>query len=163
LKAKSYLPKPDVHGPKRIRIDSHNAPPKDDSKSAMFATHMTAHLQDIMLLTLRLISIEGAMNESGDSQSVATDSNQTSWVTSGSRNREIDLPGRLWQADTELLDEAADPEYTTQAPETVPDCDYMDWDHVPRNHEETSKGNPGTASITGIVPIDGHKKPSDTE
>jgi hypothetical protein len=52
LNAKGYLRKPDIHGPKRIRIDIRDAQSNDDStKSTTFAAHMTAHLQGIMLLT----------------------------------------------------------------------------------------------------------------
>ncbi|KAL3439908.1 hypothetical protein BJX65DRAFT_315300 [Aspergillus insuetus] len=165
LKAKGYLPKPDVHGPKRIRIDIRDAQSNYDSiKSTTFAAHMTAHLQGIMLLTLRLISIEGPMNGSSDSQSSATDTNgQTSWVSSGSRNRDIDTLAGVWQADTELPDDTVDPEYTLPAPETVPDCDHMDWNHVPRSHEEVFDGQAETSSSIGTVPSAGRGPRSDTE
>ncbi|RAQ75712.1 kinesin light chain 1 and [Aspergillus flavus] len=71
---KDYLPKPGGGGPKRIRIDTRSMASRGTSANeTIIATHVIAHLQNIMLLNLRLMSIEGPIDGPAGSQSAATD------------------------------------------------------------------------------------------
>ncbi|KAL4734586.1 hypothetical protein BDV11DRAFT_174632 [Aspergillus similis] len=71
---KDYLPTPDGSGPKRIRIDTRSMESRDTSADeSVIATHVIAHLQNIMLLNLRLMSIDGPSDGPAGSQNVATD------------------------------------------------------------------------------------------
>ncbi|KAE8378189.1 hypothetical protein BDV26DRAFT_198063 [Aspergillus bertholletiae] len=71
---KDYLPTPGGGGPKRIRIDTRSMELRGTSANeTIIATHVIAHLQNIMLLSLRLMSIEGPTDGLAGSQSAATD------------------------------------------------------------------------------------------
>ncbi|KAK2795239.1 hypothetical protein FQN52_006169 [Onygenales sp. PD_12] len=95
------------------------------------ANHIAAHLQGIMLLTLRLISIDVEMDVSADNQSAAATTDYHSlWVSStkGVIDKEADdiealpLPG----------DDGIDLSYDYPLELIVPDSEYMDWKDIPR-------------------------------
>ncbi|KAK2786760.1 hypothetical protein FQN53_006236 [Emmonsiellopsis sp. PD_33] len=95
------------------------------------ANHIAAHLQGIMLLTLRLISIDVEMDVSADNQSAAaTTDHHSLWVSStkGVIDKEADdiealpLPG----------DDGIDLSYDYPLELIVPDSEYMDWKDIPR-------------------------------
>ncbi|KAL4902906.1 hypothetical protein BDW74DRAFT_180205 [Aspergillus multicolor] len=67
------------------RSDFDAEPPPVDVKNA--AGHVASHLQNVMLLTLRLISIQGVPDNSREYQSDSSDTDyQASWTTSGQRD-----------------------------------------------------------------------------
>ena len=70
---KNYLPTPNGGGPKRIRIDIRSMESRDTSANeSIIAAHVITHLQNIMLLNLRLMSIEGPTDGPAGSQNAAT-------------------------------------------------------------------------------------------
>ncbi|KAJ5705265.1 hypothetical protein N7536_000954 [Penicillium majusculum] len=100
----------------------------------VIASHIAAHLQGLMLLTLRLISIDVVMDVSGDNQSAsgATD-HQSSWVGSSKRDlhQEMDSVG-----DISLHgDDQIDLDDIPPSEDIVPDSEYIDWHGVPRYYD----------------------------
>ncbi|KAJ5402365.1 uncharacterized protein N7487_008261 [Penicillium crustosum] len=100
----------------------------------VIASHIAAHLQGVMLLTLRLISIDVVMDGSGDDQSASGATNhRSSWVGSGKRyaDQEIsNMEDSSLQGDGDIeIDDIPPPE------DIVPDSEYIDWHGVPRYFE----------------------------
>ncbi|KAJ5813584.1 uncharacterized protein N7503_000334 [Penicillium pulvis] len=100
----------------------------------MIASHIAAHLQGVMILTLRLISIDVAMEVSADNQSAPgiTD-HQSSWVSSD----KTDLNQEVNNMEISSLKGDSDIDLSSIHPsqDTVPDSEYMDWHDVPRHYD----------------------------
>lgn len=106
----------------------------------VIASHIAAHLQGVMLLTLRLISIDVAMDVSADNQSASgiTD-HQSSWVGSSDRG--------LGQEMDSIMDFSLqgggdiDLENSPPLEAIVPDSEYIDWHGVPRCYKAPLEDN----------------------
>ncbi|KAK2799726.1 hypothetical protein FQN50_008374 [Emmonsiellopsis sp. PD_5] len=95
------------------------------------ADHIAAHLQGIMLLTLRLISIHVEMYVSADNWSASDTTDYYSSLVSSNKRvldkeaadiEELSLPG----------DDGVDLNYAYPLEQVVPDSEYMDWQDIPR-------------------------------
>jgi hypothetical protein len=127
-----YVSKPDKSGPKRLRIDTSQKQPTERTIDATtIAAHMTAHLQSIMLLTLRLMSIEASLDETTKSQSeVSETDHQSSWASSEPRDLDTDMPDDPKGGYQEDDDYRAESKGSSSPLEDVPDSVYIDWSHV---------------------------------
>lgn len=100
----------------------------------IIASHIAAHLQGVMILTLRLISIDVAIDVSADDQSATgiTD-HQSSWVSSD----KTDLNQEVNNMENSTLKGDSDIDLSSIHPsqDTVPDSEYMDWHDVPRHYD----------------------------
>lgn len=112
----------------------------------VIASHIAAHLQGVMLLTLRLISIDVVMDISGDNQSASGATNhRSSWVGPG--NSDLDqeirnMEDSSLQGDDDIeIDDIPPPE------DIVPDSEYIDWHGIPR-YFEASLDNPPLEAVT---------------
>lgn len=112
------------------------------------ASHIAAHLQGVILLTLRLISIDVVMDISGDNQSAsgATD-DRSSWVASGKRDLDQEIHNMedfSLQGEGEIgIDNIPPPE------DIVPDSEYIDWHGIPRYCEAFLDNLPLEAVTSG--------------
>ncbi|KAJ0419564.1 hypothetical protein BJY00DRAFT_154308 [Aspergillus carlsbadensis] len=144
---KGYPLEPDDNVTKRRRTGYNEARPSETSPSGTaLATHMTAHLQSILLLTLRLISIEGpiiAGPAGSQSPSTHTDE-QRSGISSRPGDLELGLSAGSEATDDERLRDTANPEYRPASVDIVPDCEEVDWTGVPRMHEAPAENAAGT-------------------
>jgi hypothetical protein len=107
------------------------APERQHLSLEVIASHVAMHLQSIMRLTLRIISIDGVVGVSSECQSASgsTDCN-LSWLFSNQNNldREMDT-----EMGTSLYENGHDiplSGYIIPIPES-----YVDWENVPRNAE----------------------------
>ncbi|KAJ5159888.1 uncharacterized protein N7482_006892 [Penicillium canariense] len=100
----------------------------------VIASHVAAHLQGIMLLTLRLISIDIAMDVSADDQSASDGADhQSSLVISSERSVYQNMDNI---EDFSLhRDGGIDPDNDPPLEHVVPDCEHIDWRVVPRRYE----------------------------
>ncbi|KAJ5608345.1 hypothetical protein N7537_004964 [Penicillium hordei] len=100
----------------------------------LIASHVAAHLQGIMLLTLRLISMDVEMDVSADHQSTSgSTDDQSSLISSSERSLYQDMDSI---EDFSLHREGAfDPENDLPSEQIVPDCEHIDWHVVPRRYE----------------------------
>ncbi|EEH38529.2 hypothetical protein PAAG_08256 [Paracoccidioides lutzii Pb01] len=102
--------------------------------------HIAAHLQGIMLLTLRLISIDIGIDVSADNQSTSggTDHN-SSWVSSSKGDPGQDM-GKIGDFPQPINDDN-DPGDDIPLEDVVPDSEYTNWHNVPRAHEDPLEEN----------------------
>ncbi|KAJ6099087.1 hypothetical protein N7467_000622 [Penicillium canescens] len=99
----------------------------------VIASHVAAHLQGIMLLTLRLISIDVAIDVSADYQSTSGSTDDQSLISSSERSLYQDMDNI---EDFSLHREGAfDPDNDLPSEQIVPDCEHIDWHVVPRRYE----------------------------
>ncbi|KAJ5560392.1 hypothetical protein N7513_002791 [Penicillium frequentans] len=94
------------------------------------ASHVAAHLQNVMLLTLRLISIDVAIEVSAGGQSVSGEiDDQSSWVGSGNTDPDQEMKILAdFPIHGELMMEPAD---MTPSEDLVPDSEFIDWHGIP--------------------------------
>lgn len=100
----------------------------------VMASHVAEHLQSVMLLTLRLISIDVTMEVSADSESTAGASGTAhhfSWASPSTGNPEQGIDN---------IDGGNDPDDDPPREDIVPDSEYTDWHHVPRRHGVNTLG-----------------------
>ncbi|KKZ59981.1 hypothetical protein EMCG_00823 [[Emmonsia] crescens] len=100
----------------------------------VMASHVAEHLQSVMLLTLRLISIDVTIEVSADSQSTAGASgtaHHLSWVSPSTGNSEQGIDN---------IDGDNDPDDDPPWEDIVPDSEYTDWHHVPHRHGVNTLG-----------------------
>lgn len=106
----------------------------------VIASHIAAHLQGVMILTLRLISIDVAMDVSADDQSASgTTDHQSSWVGSSKRgpDQKLDsIEDFSLQGGGEI-----DLENSPSLEDIVPDSEYNNWHGVPRYYETHLEDN----------------------
>lgn len=96
----------------------------------MIASHIATHLQGVMLLTLRLISIDVVMKVSADHESASgTTDNQSSWVVSD----KIDLDQEFESISDFSIHGDAEIDAGDMSPseDIIPDSEYIDWHDVP--------------------------------
>ncbi|KGO46778.1 hypothetical protein PEX2_018610 [Penicillium expansum] len=112
----------------------------------VIASHIAAHLQGVMLLTLRLISIDVVMDVSADtwSASGATD-HQSSYVGSG--KRDIDQEMDNIENFSLYGDGNIDLGNILSSEDIVPDSEHIDWHGVPRHYEARLEDNPPLEGI----------------
>ncbi|KAL2824364.1 hypothetical protein BDW59DRAFT_147545 [Aspergillus cavernicola] len=163
---KQYLAKPDDSGPKRVRIGTHQGETGGNSgqtrpgvivapdascpiSAKAIATHMTAHLQSIMLFTLRLMSIEGPMDTFPGSQGASIETDyQGSWVSSGPRDLDQAMSEDEEGGYREGVYDSLDPGYGPPSVEAVPDSEYIDWNSIPRSHEDAAEKDDPVGAVT---------------
>lgn len=104
--------------------------------------HVAGHLQNIMLLTLRLISIDVAMEVSVDHQKASSSTDRRSTLI-GSSNRSV-------YQDTEIEDDFSmhqdgeiDLEIDPSSEISVPDCEHIDWSDVSHIYEASAQSEFG--------------------
>ncbi|PGH17688.1 hypothetical protein AJ79_01050 [Helicocarpus griseus UAMH5409] len=123
---------------KRAPVDSSSSNPIGIE---VISSHVAAHLQGIMLLTLRLITIDVAMDVSADNQSTSggTDHN-SSWISSS----KSDLDQKMENIEDFPLprDDETDPDYEHLSKDMVPDSENIDWHDVPRQYNAASEDGP---------------------
>lgn len=101
----------------------------------LIGSHIAAHLQSILLLTLRLISIDVAVDVSNDNESTANGTeNWSSWTGSGMAGfgdnmNELEMPQNDDNSDDKINDEMSTGSDQTVL-DIVPDTEYIDWDYV---------------------------------
>ncbi|EAU29575.1 predicted protein [Aspergillus terreus NIH2624] len=97
------------------------------ARLGMIASHVAGHLQGIMLLTLRLISIDVAMDVSADNQSAP------------GRTDDQSSPIRSFIEDISLpTDGEIDPDHDPLE-HIVPDCEQVDWSTISRRYEASTE------------------------
>ncbi|CEL08213.1 hypothetical protein ASPCAL11364 [Aspergillus calidoustus] len=153
-KGQQYISKPGKSGPKRLRIDTSQKQPTDRAIDAtVIAAHMTAHLQNIMLLTLRLMSIEAPSDETTQSQSqVSETDNQSSWASSEPRDPNTDMPDDPeggYQGDD---DYRAESKGSLSPLQDVPDSVYIDWSHVFITRDDTPRAESRQTIVQELLP-----------
>ncbi|KAJ5613934.1 hypothetical protein N7528_007588 [Penicillium herquei] len=96
--------------------------------------HVAMHLQGIMLLTLRLISIDGAMD--------VLDEDQSAPGSTDNPSLSIRLGERSLSQDMHDIEDVSvnsggefGPDENPHSRHTVPDCEHIDWSVVPRRYE----------------------------
>ncbi|KAL2843466.1 hypothetical protein BJX68DRAFT_155985 [Aspergillus pseudodeflectus] len=141
-----YPLKPDDSVTKRRRTGYSELRPSETSLTGTaLATHMTAHLQGVLLLTLRLISIEGPIAGLAGSQGPSTHTDdQRSCISSRPRDLELGRSGGSEANNDGRLDDTANSEYGPSSVDVVPDCEEVDWSDVPRIHETPAGNAAGT-------------------
>ncbi|KAL3440865.1 Metallo-dependent phosphatase-like protein [Aspergillus insuetus] len=97
------------------------------------ATHVAAHLQSLMLLTLRLIAIDDLIGTSFDSQSLSSNSDaRSSDIASDSRNPDPAVESRSESARSESA--LSEHECKHQPESEIEDSVVIDWGYVLEPH-----------------------------
>ncbi|KAJ0425353.1 hypothetical protein BJY00DRAFT_274103 [Aspergillus carlsbadensis] len=108
------------------------------------ATHVAAHLQFLMLLTLRLISIDDVAGASYDDQSLSSNPNdRSSDVCSDGRDRRLDVDTRSNSMESQQNSLESDFQRPSETHNTLEDSEAIDWAYIldPHAlHERPSEG-----------------------
>lgn len=101
----------------------------------LIGSHVAAHLQSIMLLALRLISIDVAVDVSNDSESTTNGTeNRSSWTGSGQAGIGENLKDLTIFPNHDAGDGLDHDEMSTESDQilsdVVPETEYIDWDYV---------------------------------
>ncbi|KAL2835583.1 hypothetical protein BJY01DRAFT_75436 [Aspergillus pseudoustus] len=105
--------------------------------SQRMGPHVAAHLQNIMLYTMRLISLAGSTDRSFESPAASTSTgSQRSLESSSSRDLDRILEDQPPDDANDKLAATYDPEYSPPLVDLVPDVESIDWEDVPRSNED---------------------------
>ncbi|KAE8151433.1 hypothetical protein BDV25DRAFT_138853 [Aspergillus avenaceus] len=133
------------------QIDGVDDSPKALLNLEVIAGHVAAHLQGIMLLTLRLISIDRTIDVStgGESTPGSSDQRSPSWAGSGRQHTDQDMDD--FNSFPQSNDDIRSVEDLREG--IVPDSEYTDWDDIMRRCEPELVRAEGLSDLMNIDDI----------
>ncbi|KAL4807926.1 hypothetical protein BDV18DRAFT_159134 [Aspergillus unguis] len=147
---------PDQDSTKRLKTDAGYAQGNKDNEEGQssssptaqtVASHVASHLQNVMLLTMRLISMEGATATSTASGSDGSDTDdQASWISTRPKDEPITLgfgsnPSQFDITQAPGLHGLFDSDQEIRQME-VPDSEPLDWDNLLGKKEHLAEHEP---------------------